>query len=195
MQLSLKPFLHISSGQDLNLISLFILTFCSCLSFSTWWSLSVLQIPKWVTISITFSRQFVPLYLSSHIGFHSAFSLFCCTVLPLFLCKHVFSLYLNMLQGRILHLPRYLACCMYYNSRKEYKASLLFWKWKVKVPQSRATLCNPMDFSRPEYWSGWPFPSPGDLPNPRIETRPPALQEDSLPAEPQGKPMSTNSNS
>ena len=46
-----------------------------------------------------------------------------------------------------------------------------------------------MEFSRPEYWSGWPFPSPGDLPNPGIEPRSPALQADSLPAEPQGKPQ------
>ena len=45
-----------------------------------------------------------------------------------------------------------------------------------------------MEFSRPEYWSGEPFPSPGDLPNPGIEPRSPALQADSLPAEPQGKP-------
>ena len=50
-----------------------------------------------------------------------------------------------------------------------------------------------MEFSRPEYWSVEPFPSPGDLPKPRIEPRSLALQEDSLPAEPQGKPtkMST----
>ena len=45
-----------------------------------------------------------------------------------------------------------------------------------------------MEFSRPEYWSGHPFPSPEDLPNPGIEPRSPALQADSLPAEPQGKP-------
>ena len=38
-------------------------------------------------------------------------------------------------------------------------------------------------FSRQEYWSGQPFSSPGDLPNPGIEPRFPALQEDSLPAE------------
>ena len=43
-----------------------------------------------------------------------------------------------------------------------------------------------MEFSRPEYWSGQPFPSPGDLPNPGIEPRSPALQADSLPAEPPG---------
>ena len=47
-----------------------------------------------------------------------------------------------------------------------------------------------MEFSRLEYWSGYPFPSPGDLPNPRIEPRSPALQADSLLAEPQGKPKS-----
>ena len=48
-----------------------------------------------------------------------------------------------------------------------------------------------MEFSRPEYWSGYPFSSPGDLPNPGIEPRSSALQADSLPAEPQGKPRNT----
>ena len=48
-----------------------------------------------------------------------------------------------------------------------------------------------MGFSRPEYWSGQPFPSPGALPNPGIEPRSPALQADSLPAEPPGKPKNT----
>ena len=48
-----------------------------------------------------------------------------------------------------------------------------------------------MEFSRPEYWSGYLFSSPGDLPNPGIELRSPALQVDSLPAEPQGKPKKT----
>ena len=40
-----------------------------------------------------------------------------------------------------------------------------------------------MGFSRKEYWSGLPFPSPGDLPDPRIEPRSPALQTNSLPTE------------
>ena len=44
-----------------------------------------------------------------------------------------------------------------------------------------------MEFSRPEYWSGQPFPSPRDLPDPGIEPRSPALQVDSLPAELSGK--------
>ena len=42
-------------------------------------------------------------------------------------------------------------------------------------------------FSRQEYWSGWPFPSPGDLPNPGIEPGSPTLQADTLPSEPPGK--------
>ena len=44
-----------------------------------------------------------------------------------------------------------------------------------------------MAFSKQEYWSGLPFPSPGDLPNSGIEPRSPALQADSLPSEPLGK--------
>ena len=38
-------------------------------------------------------------------------------------------------------------------------------------------------FSRQEYWSEWPFPSPGNLSHPGIESRSPALQADSLPSE------------
>ena len=45
-----------------------------------------------------------------------------------------------------------------------------------------------MKFSRQEYWSGWPFPSQRDLPDPGIEPGSPALQVDSLLSEPQGKP-------
>ena len=44
-------------------------------------------------------------------------------------------------------------------------------------------------FSRQEHWSRYAFPSPKDLPNPRIEPRSPVLQADSLLYEPPGKPM------
>ena len=67
---------------------------------------------------------------------------------------------------------------------------------KVIVAQSYLTLFGPttgayqsplsMEFSRQEYWSGLPFPSPGDLPDPGIEPRYPALQLGSLPSEPPG---------
>ena len=62
--------------------------------------------------------------------------------------------------------------------------------FKVKVAQSCPTLCDPwtiahqappfMGFSRQEYWSGLPFPSPGDLPDPGIEPRSPTLQADAF---------------
>ena len=44
-----------------------------------------------------------------------------------------------------------------------------------------------MRFSRQEYWSGLPFPSSGDLPDPGIKRWSPALQADALPSEPPGK--------
>ena len=60
------------------------------------------------------------------------------------------------------------------------------------VAQSRLTLCDPVDciyqappfmgFSRQEYWSGLPFPSPGDLPDPGINSGSPALWADALPS-------------
>ena len=46
-----------------------------------------------------------------------------------------------------------------------------------------------MGFSRHEYWSGLPLPSPGDLPNLGIEPRSPALQADALPSKPPGKAL------
>ena len=45
-----------------------------------------------------------------------------------------------------------------------------------------------MGFSRQEYWSGLPFPSPENLPDPGIEPGSPALEADALPSEPPGKP-------
>ena len=46
-----------------------------------------------------------------------------------------------------------------------------------------------MEFSRQGYWSGLPFPTSGDLPNPGIEPRSPTVQADALPSEPLGKPF------
>ena len=51
-----------------------------------------------------------------------------------------------------------------------------------------------MGFFRQEHWSGLPFPSPEDLPNPGIEPRSPALQADALTSEPPGKPTCKWSN-
>ena len=75
-------------------------------------------------------------------------------------------------------------------------------KRKDKGESERKSLCHaqlflmpwtmqPMEFSRPEYWSGQRIPSPGDLPDPGIEPGSPPLQVDSLPTELSGKPQST----
>ena len=69
----------------------------------------------------------------------------------------------------------------------------------VLAAQSCPTFCNPVDcvahqiplsmgFSRQKHWSGLPFPSPGDIPDPGIELRSPALQADSLLSELPEKP-------
>ena len=70
-------------------------------------------------------------------------------------------------------------------------------KVKVFITLSCPTLCGPMDCSPPgpsvlgilqaEYWSGLPFPFPGDLPDPGIEPRSLTLQADSLPSKLPGK--------
>ena len=66
-------------------------------------------------------------------------------------------------------------------SRSVVSDSVTQWTIALQAPLS-------MGFSKEEYWSGLPFPSPGDLPNPEIKPGLPALQADSLPSEPPGKP-------
>ena len=80
------------------------------------------------------------------------------------------------------------------------RSGVMYLKVKVKLlshvqlfetPWTVAYQAPPsMGFSRQEYWSGLPFPSPGDLPDPGIEPRSPALQTDTLTSEPPGKPYS-----
>ena len=70
------------------------------------------------------------------------------------------------------------------------KVKLLSCVQLFETPQTVAYQALPsMGFSRQEYWSGLPFPSPADLPNPGIEPGSPALQTDALPSEPPGKPI------
>ena len=87
------------------------------------------------------------------------------------------------------------------SSRITWKLMLLVpWSWfesESEVAQSCPTLCDPwtvvhqtplsMGFSRQEYWSGLPFPSAGDLPNPGIKPRSPTMQTDALTSAPPGK--------
>ena len=74
---------------------------------------------------------------------------------------------------------------------------MIFFKWQVLLTLYKVKLLSrvrffatpwtvahqappPIGFSRQEYWSGLPFPSPRDLPDPEIEPRSPALQADAL---------------
>ena len=66
------------------------------------------------------------------------------------------------------------------------RVQLFATAWTVAYHASQS-----MEFSRHEYRSGLPFPSPGDLPNPGIELGSPALQADALQSEPPGKPWYT----
>ena len=81
----------------------------------------------------------------------------------------------------------------------------LQWKVKVKLPSHvwifkilwTVAYQGPlsMGFSRQEYWTELPFPSPEDLPDPGIKPRSPILQADALPPEPPGKPKGSKSHS
>ena len=64
--------------------------------------------------------------------------------------------------------------CMCVLSRR--RLFLTPWTVACQAPLS-------MGFSRQEYWSGLPFPLPGDLPDPEIKSGSPALEADSLPSE------------
>jgi len=69
------------------------------------------------------------------------------------------------------------------------QVKLLSYMRLFVIPRTVAYQAPPsMEFSRQEYWSELPFPSRGDLPNPEIEPTSPALQAETLPPEPPGKP-------
>ena len=77
-----------------------------------------------------------------------------------------------------------------YYGKSESEVKLLSCVWLFVTLWTVAHQAPPsMGFSRQEYWSGLPFPSPGDLPDPGIEPRSPALQADALTSEPPGKPI------
>ena len=72
--------------------------------------------------------------------------------------------------------------------QRKVKVKSLSLVWLFVTPCTVAHQAPPsMEFSRPEYWRGLPFPSPGDLPDPGIEPGSPALPADALPSEPPGR--------
>ena len=114
---------------------------------------------------------------------------------PMFCCCIYSQSHMNIVKHLSFHEP--LPCFL-----SSFLLTSLFgniWKVKMLVAQSFPTLTVipwivahqaplSMEFSRQEYWSGLTFPSPGDLPDPRIERSSPALQANSLPSESPGKP-------
>ena len=72
--------------------------------------------------------------------------------------------------------------CVCAQSFSQVRLFVIPWTIACQAPMS-------MGFSRQECWSGLPFPSPGDLPDPGIKPRSPALQADTLPSETPGKPF------
>ena len=79
---------------------------------------------------------------------------------------------------------------------QDYSKELFSLNSQVKATQPCLTLCDPMDYAihgiiQARILEYWPFPPPGNLPNPGIKPRFPTLQTDSLPAEPQWKPKNT----
>ena len=103
------------------------------------------------------------------------------------LLNNQFNLFFFLLQIMVtfIHVPR-----VWGNWHAEVTRGKQRWFSHSVVSNS----CDPMDyslpmgFSRQEYWSGLPFPSPGDLPSPGLQPRSPALQADSLPTGLLGKP-------
>ena len=106
------------------------------------------------------------------------------------------------LQGKPPYNPSYLAVTIFHRIGHNLatKPPPSYFNMKVKVLATQlcpalvtswTVACQApasMGFSRQEYWSGLPFPSPGDLPDPEIEPEPPELQADSLACELPGKP-------
>ena len=112
----------------------------------------------------------VLLYISRYCEMKTVFFIFCVCFLCIISVKRI----INLLQYSMIQLVAFVGYLC------------------VLVAQPCPTLCNPVDcsqpgssvqgFSREDYQNGLPFPSPGDLPNPRIESGSPTWQTDSLPS-------------
>ena len=93
-----------------------------------------------------------------------------------------------MPQSKELSIPTGYGRCLI--NKKKVKVKSLSHVRLFATPWTVAYQAPPsMGFSRQECWSGLPFPSPGDLPDPGIKPGSPALQADALPSEPPGTPL------
>ena len=83
---------------------------------------------------------------------------------------------------------RLLSLLMFFSSDELYNRISVKSESESHSLMSDSLQSQSVEFSRPEYWSRQPSPSPGDIPSPGIRPTSPVLQVGSLPAEPQGKP-------
>ena len=88
---------------------------------------------------------------------------------------------LSIMSSRIVHVVC-ITVSFHFEAEWYFTVCMIPWTVTHQAPLS-------MEFSKQEYWSGFPFPPPGDLPNAGIKVRSPTLQADSLPTEPPGKPL------
>ena len=109
----------------------------------------------------------------------------CCVSPSSTQCKLPEGRTLSVLFNNVSQMPRAvptICVCVCVKSLSRVRLFATPWTVARQAPLS-------MGFSRQGYWSGLPFPSPGDLPNPGIEPGSPALQEDALLSEPSRKPQ------
>ena len=112
----------------------------------------------------------------------------------LYLNKHIKIIYNLSAQLRVTEwLQRFCFLCFFFFFISDISVSCSLMSDSFATPWTVARQAPlSMKFSWQEYWSGQPFPSPGNLPNPRIEPRSPAFLADSLSSQPPGKHFSTH---
>ena len=147
-----------------------------------WWA-SVHGIANsWTRVKCSIHIQFTCCDLAAAMKWNSESKFCSLTLYPNVALYFILSFYSYSVSG---YHKNTLSKWAYFKIMKWSRSVRLFvtpWTVAYQAPQS-------MEFSRQEYWSGLPFPSPGDLPNPGIEPRSSALQADALPSEPPGRPI------
>ena len=169
----------------LNTISLY----CSLLSLLP----TDHQILLYICESVLLYTVVCVIFQIQHIIYNTVFVFFCLTyLLSVIPCRSIHIVENDRISFFLLsNIPQYICIYTYLHSvlscgqsRSHVQLFATPWMQPVRL------LCL-WGFSRQEYWSGLKCPSPGDLPNPRIEPRSPALQVDSLLSEPPVKPPAT----
>ena len=109
---------------------------------------------------------------------------FCCTAESLCIDTHIHLLFHILFHYVLSQDTDYSSLCYTVKVKSLSRVQLFATPWTLAYQAPRS-----MGFSRQEYWSGFPFPSPGYLPDPGIKPRSPSLEADALTSEPPEKPI------